>query len=130
MRVREAQVPELGDKFCSRYGQEGTIGLLLDEQDMPRTKDGIVPDLIINPHAIPSRMTIGQLLECVLGKEGCETGTIKEITPFSKISSEDICNILQENSNFEKHGNEILYNGISIEDTEHLVRVMKKFEEI
>lgn len=79
-------------------------------QDMPYTKDGIVPDIIMNPHAIPSRMTIAQLMECIMGKAGCHIGAFGDSTPYNDCTVEDIAKVL-EMSGMERYGNEIMYNG-------------------
>jgi DNA-directed RNA polymerase II subunit RPB2 len=112
IRVVQDRVPELGDKFSNRHGQKGTIGALLRGHDMPRTESGIVPDMIMNPHAIPSRMTIAQNLEQLLGKTAALTGCIGDGTSFMNDGSpqEDIGGIL-ELLGFEKYGNEVMYNG-------------------
>ena len=107
VRVRSTRTPTIGDKFSSRHGQKGTVGMVYRHEDMPYTKDGIVPDIIMNPHAVPSRMTIAQLLECVLGKACVHLGGHGDGTPFVDCNYENIQKVLEE-CNFEKYGNEVL----------------------
>ena len=111
IRVRKDRIPEIGDKFSSRHGQKGTMGMILNPEDMPQTASGIVPDIIINPHAIPSRMTIAQLMETLLSKIGCMTGCLGDGSPFNATTVEDMATILRDKYGMEPHGNEIMYNG-------------------
>ena len=114
IRIREERIPAIGDKMASRAGQKGTIGLIIPEADMPFTEDGIRPDLIINPHAIPSRMTIGQLVECIVGKACCNLGGFGDCTGF--INEKEGFNLFGEiltNQGFHNYGEEILYNGMT-----------------
>ena len=110
VRIRKNRKPEIGDKCASCSAQKGTIGMIYRHQDMPFTKDGIVPDIIMNPHAIPSRMTIAQLMESIMGKACCHIGAFGDSTPYTDCSVEGITKVL-EMSGMEKYGNEILYNG-------------------
>ena len=113
VRVRQDRVPEIGDKFSSRHGQKGTCGMILAPEDMPQTASGIVPDIIINPHCIPSRMTIAQLMETLLGKVGCEVGALGDGTPFGNCTVDGLAGLLRDGLGMEPYANEILYNGFT-----------------
>ena len=122
VRLRTVRKPIIGDKFSSRHGQKGTIGNIIPECDMPFLPSGVKPDIIINPHAIPSRMTIAQLKETVLGKTLLELGLFGDGTSFGKFDIKDICKELQK-VGYESNGNELLYNGLTGEQIETSVFV-------
>ena len=111
IRMRQDRIPEIGDKFSSRHGQKGTMGMILNPEDMPQTASGIVPDIIINPHAIPSRMTVAQLMETLMSKIGCMSGCLGDVSPFGDTQGEDLATILRDQYGMEPYGNEIMYNG-------------------
>ena len=114
VRIREERFPSIGDKFCSRCGQKGTVGLIIPEKDMPFTKDGLRPDIIINPHAIPTRMTIGQLIESLMGKACVLHGGFGNCTAYTNNGTkhESFGSILTEYG-YHSSGTEILYNGMT-----------------
>lgn len=111
IRMRKLRIPELGDKLCSRFGQKGVCGMIMQHEDMPFSKDGIVPDIIINPHAFPSRMTIGHLMECIMAKTCALEGFEYDGVPFEWHDLESTCSVLESKYDMHKHGDEILYNG-------------------
>lgn len=119
VRVRDERIPAIGDKFCSRCGQKGTIGLIIPEEDMPFTHEGIRPDLIINPHALPSRMTIGQLVETLMGKACSIYGGFGDCTAFiNKGSKNEYFGKLLTEYGYHSSGNQLLYNGQTGEQIE------------
>ena len=117
VRVRTVRRPVIGDKFSSRHGQKGTIGNIISEADMPYTSSGVKPDIIINPHAIPSRMTIGQLKETLLGKVLLELGLFGDGTAFGDLTIDTIRKELTK-VGYESNGNELMYNGQTGEQIE------------
>ena len=119
VKIRSERIPKIGDKFCSRAGQKGTIGIILDEADMPTTSNGIKPDIIVNPHAMPSRMTIGHLVECITSKVGVNLGAFGDCTAFTNKGSkhEELGKSLTK-FGYHSSGCEILYNGMTGEQIE------------
>jgi DNA-directed RNA polymerase II subunit RPB2 len=114
IRIREIREPNIGDKMASRNGQKGTVGLVIPECDMPFTKDGLRPDIIVNPHAIPTRMTIGQLVETITGKACAIYGGFGDCTAFINNGSKiGIFGEMLAKEGYHSSGNEILYNGMS-----------------
>jgi DNA-directed RNA polymerase II subunit RPB2 len=111
-RVVSERIPEIGDKVSSRHGQKGTCGILLNEEDMPFAANGLRPDIIMNPHAVPSRMTIAQLMECMFGKVCSMRGTLGDGTPYSHLPVKTLKEHLLD-LGMHPHGNEILYNGMT-----------------
>jgi len=112
LKIRSNMIPEVGDKFSSKHGQKGVVGAIIPEEDMPFTEEGIKPDLILNPHSIPSRMTIGHLIEMLGGKAGSLKGKEIDGTPFNSFSRKEIGKMLEERG-FKSNGTETFYDGLS-----------------
>jgi len=112
VRTRDTRIPELGDKFSSPHGQKGVVGFIAPEEDLPFTSSGIRPDVIFNPHGIPSRMSVGYLIELLVGKIGCLKGKIMDGTPFQKINVDELEKMLLE-LGFRADGKETFYDGIT-----------------
>jgi len=112
IRTRDQRIPEVGDKYATSHGQKGVIGLIVPEEDVPFTSKGIRPDVIFNPHGLPSRMTVGYLLELLAGKVGCLKGEIMDGTSFSGVGKKELEEQLEE-LGFRSDGKETMYNGIT-----------------
>ncbi len=112
VKTRDQRIPELGDKFATSHGQKGVVGMIIPEEDVPFTSKGVKPDVIFNPHGLPSRMTVGYLIELLAGKVGSLKGEIVDGTSFSGISKQELEDQL-ENLGFRFDGKETMYSGVT-----------------
>ncbi|CAH1244351.1 POLR3B [Branchiostoma lanceolatum] len=112
MLLRQTRRPEIGDKFSSRHGQKGVCGLIVNQEDMPFTDQGICPDIIMNPHGFPSRMTVGKLMELLAGKAGVLEGKFHYGTAFGGSKVADVCEELAQHG-FNYQGKDYLTSGIT-----------------
>ena len=110
VRIRDMRLPEIGDKFASRHGQKGVVGLLAKAEDLPYTVDGISPDVLINPHAFPSRMTVGMMMESITGKAAAIRGKKADASAFVGEKMDDVKDVMDA-AGFKYSGKEIMYDG-------------------
>jgi DNA-directed RNA polymerase II subunit RPB2 len=112
VRVRMEREPMSGDKFTSNHGQKGTVGITYKQKDMPFTESGMVPDLILNPHGYPSRMSLGHFIECLASKEAAETGHFVDGTPFNNYDINSVSELMVK-LGYSAFGTEKMYCGIT-----------------
>ncbi len=120
IRTRETRNPEVGDKFSSRHGQKGVVGLIESSVNLPFSENGMIPDIIMNPHGFPSRMTVGKMIELIGGKASALTGEYKDATAFKKNQVEEFCKILVSHG-YSYSGKEIFTSGTTGEELEGYV---------
>lgn len=120
IQTRQTRRPEIGDKFSSRHGQKGVVGIIVDQADMPFTDQGVVPDIIMNPHGFPSRMTVGKMIELLTGKAGVMSGQIGDGSAFGGCTVDDMSDILLQHG-FSGGGKDYMTSGITGEALESYI---------